>query len=1460
MFLARFLRICVCFFLLTLAVVGSQAPPTISAAQSFAGGSGTEADPYLVATAEHLNSVRDHLDAHFRQTADIDLGVAPWNSGEGWAPIGNTAAPFTGGFDGGGYAIRNLTIFRPKTGYQGLFTQIDGASIANLHLQDVNIQSGANSGGLASDIRGESIVEQVTVTGSINGGTGGDTGGLSGRMSGSILHRIAVTVTVQGGSYTGGLIGNISNGGEIRHVHSAGSVQGLDRVGGLVGYVGTGIPILSNNYSRAAVSGREYIGGLIGQNSTGSVDRSYSAGAVTGTGQFVGGFLGIGSTRNADCYWDTQTSGQAASAGGTGVVGKTTAQMQQAVTYQRYNFIALWRIDPGNDYPTFQDLSRYTLPQPVELTSLAGAGTLADPYQITTIHELNAVRQNLAASYWLITDLNLADTVIWDHGRGWQPIGDSLSAPFTGHFDGSGHTLHNLTINRAKTSYQGLFLRVDGASIFNLHLRDVNLQTAGNSGGLASEIEGESILQQVTVTGFINGGANGNVGGLSGNMSSSTLHRVAVTATVQGGSYTGGLIGNIGSGGEIRQSHTAGSVHGLDRVGGLVGYVNEGIPKIVDAYSRAAVTGADSVGGLFGHAFTGRAERVYSTGPVSGTGSFVGGLAGRSGGPFALASYWDTETSGQLTSAGGDGAAGRSTAQMTHPHTPDTYLDWNFETIWAEDVDGSRNDGYPYLAPRGADQGDVPVRVLGPNRISPGQVVDYAVDYSHYLTEPLQDALLILRLPYLATYQSSTPQGTYWPQRHEVFWELGDLPAGTAARTAIRVEYGWGIPRDTEDNLAAVLVGQNYQADMLDRTEYQTYTALSATATQPLTQAQWEAEAGTNPDLNTLYAQAQNDGYTWASGERVTLNNGTIHVKATLLHLQSRAIRILQVEGGKAQAVTHTTNFYRAEDVNGGMIWDMVTNEQRYWGDWDPTVGAAWPGTRISPESCDDAGCCLSNCLAKVAVNAVAGKFSKALSAAMTAQGCATAFRTQDPSALAQCAASINEELVSVNGVPILGELAGITQCLALCAGDPNSNDCTTDLVTCEPSWSNLYDWIDVPSRTIWRCNDGCFSSVPEYVPCALGECCVPGKGCVSGDACKRSINDPPRDPNAKYGPAGDLIPGQWVNYVIEYENVGAGAAEGVYITDDLNEVFDQVTLQVGTNATYYSSARLLTWSIGQLAPVGQPGSTGQVTLTVRLRDGLPGGTIVPNQATVFFPSVPEETPTGTVINLVQPLVATPQSLTTDYMIPLPITLGGQEVSGLPLTYQVMKQPRGGILTGAPPNLIYTPAENFSGPDSFSFRVDNGTSTSRTAQVRIEVTPAGDTTPPTVLWTFPTADATGVTAVSNPVFTDTTGPIYGPAILVGFSEVLDPATVTGTTVTLAGSDGAVLALVSFDAGSNQIVLRPRVALAAGQYTVTVTTGVRDVAGNGLAAPHTWRFTVGNDTRPDLHLYLPAVQR
>ena len=93
-------------------------------AYTFAHGSGTASDPYLVATAADLNGVRDYLSAHFRQTADIDL-----SGYSNWVPIGNDSTGFTGTYDGAGHTVSNLTIDRASENFIGLFGYLQVAAL-----------------------------------------------------------------------------------------------------------------------------------------------------------------------------------------------------------------------------------------------------------------------------------------------------------------------------------------------------------------------------------------------------------------------------------------------------------------------------------------------------------------------------------------------------------------------------------------------------------------------------------------------------------------------------------------------------------------------------------------------------------------------------------------------------------------------------------------------------------------------------------------------------------------------------------------------------------------------------------------------------------------------------------------------------------------------------------------------------------------------------------------------------------------------------------------------------------------------------------------------------------------------------------------------------------------------------------------------------------------------------------
>jgi hypothetical protein len=323
---------------------------------------------------------------------------------------------------------------------------------------------------------------------------------------------------------------------------------------------------------------------------------------------------------------------------------------------------------------------------------------------------------------------------------------------------------------------------------------------------------------------------------------------------------------------------------------------------------------------------------------------------------------------------------------------------------------------------------------------------------------------------------------------------------------------------------------------------------------------------------------------------------------------------------------------------------------------------------------------------------------------------------------------------------------------------------------------------------------------------------------------------------------------------------VGQGDAFGVFVTDPLDDYFDVSTLTAypTTTSTFVPGNRTLVWPIGQLGPKDTPTSTGVVSFTVRLKNNLPGGTLIVNQATVYFPSVPEETPTNPVVNAIQPVVAVPQTLQTNYGRPVTLTLHGVEVSGWPLTFTVIQSPLNGILGGRVPTLVYTPAANFTGLDRFAFKASNGITESRSAEIQIQVNPAGDTTPPQVQWTVPLSGTPDVQPQATPAYTDARGPVYPPFIMAGFSEAISSTTVSTQTVQWKDSAGrTVPSLVTYDGTMRQLVLAAREPLRVGKlYTVTITRGVKDLAGNALAASHSWSFRTGSPR----YVYMPIVRR
>ena len=257
------------------------------------------------------------------------------------------------------------------------------------------------------------------------------------------------------------------------------------------------------------------------------------------------------------------------------------------------------------------------------------------------------------------------DTPWWNGGAGWEPIG-TVFEHFRGTFEGNGHTIRHLFINRPAAYPVGLFGRVGSVS-----------------SAISYTIRAVGVIE-VDVTG------SHYVGGLVGQ------NRGVVTASYSAGrvsgdsyvGYVGGLVGWNTSAGTITASYATGRVSDDYEVGGLVGR-NSG--TITASYATGRVSGDSYVGGLVGwNTSAGTITASYATGRVSGD-SDVGGLVGRNLAATITASHWDTLTSRQATS---DHGTGQTTAQLQAPtDATGIYADWN-DDVW----NFGEDDEYPALA------------------------------------------------------------------------------------------------------------------------------------------------------------------------------------------------------------------------------------------------------------------------------------------------------------------------------------------------------------------------------------------------------------------------------------------------------------------------------------------------------------------------------------------------------------------------------------------------------------------------------------------------------------------------------------------------------------------------------------------------------------------------------------------
>jgi len=294
----------------------------------FAGGNGTESDPYQVATAVQLNAARNNLSASYILTADIDL-----SGYENWTPIGtldenifgnggHSDIAFSGTFDGNGHTVSNLTAIHQDLAGVGLFGAASSdAVIKNLTVENATVTGYMSTAGIIGlncasvenlTLKGENTISSINCTGGILGGHGygsiknctvedvtirvlGDNDFSGGRIIQCDVAECGGLIV--GGAFTG-TIANCKAKGEV--IAEGNEPVGLGGIGGCLEYMES-ITGCTADVTITAPNTAHAVGGLCGYAGTGDIENpaviencSVKFVMNTANATHIGGLVGTG--------------------------------------------------------------------------------------------------------------------------------------------------------------------------------------------------------------------------------------------------------------------------------------------------------------------------------------------------------------------------------------------------------------------------------------------------------------------------------------------------------------------------------------------------------------------------------------------------------------------------------------------------------------------------------------------------------------------------------------------------------------------------------------------------------------------------------------------------------------------------------------------------------------------------------------------------------------------------------------------------------------------------------------------------------------------------------------------------------------------------------------------------------------------------------------------------------------
>ena len=262
-------------------------------------GKGTEAEPFVLKTADHLAWFRDHVnEGHPSACAkiaedvkEIDMSTVCYEDNAekqvtelSWTPIGNFDNRYQGTFDGNGKTIRNLYINNAASGYVGFFGYAEKGSIKNITFDNAKVNCTGNNTGILAGYEEYCIIENIKTLENCSVYGTNNVGGIAGNAMSNIIN-CENHAMVMGTSLVGGIVGKCEGSDiSITSCSNYGVVKGSAvNVGGMVGCFSSFSGTIQNCANYGDVTGTDIVGNLIGYANKCNLNNVLGTGNITAT-------------------------------------------------------------------------------------------------------------------------------------------------------------------------------------------------------------------------------------------------------------------------------------------------------------------------------------------------------------------------------------------------------------------------------------------------------------------------------------------------------------------------------------------------------------------------------------------------------------------------------------------------------------------------------------------------------------------------------------------------------------------------------------------------------------------------------------------------------------------------------------------------------------------------------------------------------------------------------------------------------------------------------------------------------------------------------------------------------------------------------------------------------------------------------------------------------------------------